>query len=597
MIEKRSALIRHPKFPKLPTVGACGRLEPSDTTSTICCTSPPSRPQMSYVECLGCINEIAPGFGVQCPGCTHHDALYCSEYCLEARADTHARRCENPRRPLTTADTLTAAAYGDMFPEDPQTNEDYFFTRARTTNDKTHLLGLYIGIIKIHEVNPSKLHGWRTSGTMVENIKALYEDIPAGSRGGYYAWFLKNVDIFEPRSTALVSLAPRHLCGSCGVSANVRCSACKKVWYCSQNCQQKDWPSHLVDCDPGRPITSADHLRAAAHRRKLFPDDLEKLSDYGFTRVDEVGGKMLLDVYRVVFDEGVRSRDLQKWKDSGLLLVEVEKLLRRLETWKTHTVMPWFERHRHALDPALPVPEDKTPARKLEAAIVELWKKVGDFPSQNMDEISLAMRTRWSPKRMEFFSFRAMLPEVGHPAPSMEIWVTFGFCACHDESEESFLGITYKILAGRCSYDEFCTAYETYTIIQLLDAKELRGRRMLLPYLEDALSGPTRKSVWYLKQHTQDQESARSSMVPALHVDYGFMNCTSETEYQDLKAMYKGIFERRDANPLKLHEACVSGALYEYALGLFPELKNKKNRAKKFKRLMKNPYPLADPEA
>jgi hypothetical protein len=62
-----------------------------------------------------------------------------------------------------------------MFPDDPQTNEDYFFNHVRTPEDKTHLLGLYAGILKYHDVGPSTLHEWRLSGTMVENIKALYE--------------------------------------------------------------------------------------------------------------------------------------------------------------------------------------------------------------------------------------------------------------------------------------------------------------------------------------------------------------------------------------------------------------------------------------
>ncbi|KAJ7896959.1 hypothetical protein B0H13DRAFT_1718611 [Mycena leptocephala] len=379
---------------------------------------------------------------------------------------------------------------------------------------------------------------------------------------------------------------------------SVRCSACLKVWYCSQKCQKKEWPGHLVNCEPGRPITSADHLRAAAHHRKL-PDDLNKLADYGFIRVDETGEKILLDVYRIVFDDGVRARDLQKWKASGSLLTEVEKLLRHLETWKTYTVMSWFEKHHYAFDSALPVPEEENPlASKVDAALVKLWKEVGDFPSENMDEISSSMRSRWSEERVQFFSFRAILG-LFHPAPNMKAWVQFGFCACHDESEEAFLGTTYQILADRCSYDEFFTAYETSSLIQLLDTKGLRGRLMVIPYLEDVLSGSPRafKSVWHLKQHTQDPESVHSSLLPALTVDYGFMNCTSETEYQDLKDMYKGIFERRDASPLKLHEACVTGSLYEYTLGFFPELKNKKNRSKKFKRLMKNPYPLVDPDA
>ncbi|KAJ7091767.1 hypothetical protein C8R44DRAFT_816758 [Mycena epipterygia] len=69
------------------------------------------------------------------------------------------------------------------------------------------------------------------------------------------------------------------------------------------------------------------------------------------------------------------------------------------------------------------------------------------------------------------------------------------------------------------------------------------------------------------------------------------MNCKSDSEYRDLKDLYKSIFERRAANPIKLHEACISGSLYAYVLGFFPELK-KKNRANKFERLLRNMYPL-----
>ncbi|KAJ7080552.1 hypothetical protein C8R44DRAFT_70268 [Mycena epipterygia] len=542
-------------------------------------------------ECDGCENEIKPASAVPCPGCT--TKLYCSQWCLEDSADYHVRRCGNPRRPLTTADTLTTAAFADMFPDDPQTNEDYFFTRLRSPHDKTHLFGLYIGILKIHGVKPSKLHEWRISGKMIENIKALYEDLPARNRGGYYTWFLKHLEVFEPRPSALVTVAPRHLCASCGVSARVRCSACKKVWYCSKECQQKEWPGHLVDCNPGRPITSADRLRAAVHRQTV-PEDFETLSDYGFSRVDEMGGKILLNVYASVFEEGVRSRDLQKWKTSGILLEEVEKLLKRLEMWKTYQFMRWFEAHRYAFDPTMPAAEEGGQfALILQAARVKLWNDVGDFPSQNIDEIDCVIRDHWSEERTAFFLFRSML-EMCHPAPQLDSWVCFGFCACHDEAEEGFLNLTYKILSERCSYDEFFTAYNTSKIIELLDANGLRGRRIVHPYLEDALSGSPRmfKSVWYLKQHAQDTTSVRSNLTPSVNVDYGFMNCTSESEYQDLKEMYKGIFERSDANPLKLHEACISGTLYEYVLGVFPELKTKKNRAKKFKRLLRNLYPL-----
>lgn len=187
------------------------------------------------------------------------------------------------------------------------------------------------------------------------------------------------------------------------------------------------------------------------------------------------------------------------------------------------------------------------------------------------------------------------------PSPTLDNWVHFGFCTCKDESEEQFLAATYQILAERCSYDEFFTAYTTSKMLELLDAKELRGRRIIHPYLEDVLSGSPFifKSVWYLKKYVQDEDamSARSDIAPSVVVDYGFRNCTSDAEHQDLKNLYKSIFERRDANPLKLHEACLSGALDDYVLGLNPQLKKKKNRAKKFQRLLRNPYPLPNLEA
>ncbi|KAJ7821524.1 hypothetical protein B0H14DRAFT_2519288 [Mycena olivaceomarginata] len=389
------------------------------------------------VECGGCPREISAS-GLKCPGsgCTE---VYCSQSCLGKSADGHARYCTNPYRALTTADTLATATFRDMFPDDPRTNEDFFFNRIRTPHDKTHLFGLYIGILKYLEVNPSTLHEWRLSGTMVTNIKALYEPIPIGSRGGYYSWFLKHLDIFDPPPNAL---------------------------------------------------------------------------------------------------------------GEGQVLKEMR------------------------------------------AAQVKLWNTIGDFPSQDHDEIWSFVSTHWSRERVHFFLFRSM-SGICHPSPEFDFWVDFGFCACHDESEEQFLSFTYGMLIRGCSYNEFLKAYTDSTIIQLLDAKGLRGRRIIHPYLEDVLSGPPVKSVWDLKKHVH-AKSIRSDLIPTVAVDYGFMNCTSDREYQDLRDLYKNIFERRYTNPLELHEACVSGSLYDYVLGLFPEMKEKKKRAAKFQRLLRNPYPLPE---
>ncbi|CEO99783.1 hypothetical protein PBRA_007517 [Plasmodiophora brassicae] len=39
-------------------------------------------------------------------------------------------------------------------------------------------------------------------------------------------------------------------CGSCGKPAENRCSACKRVWFCSRRCQLDAWPEHKLMCHP-----------------------------------------------------------------------------------------------------------------------------------------------------------------------------------------------------------------------------------------------------------------------------------------------------------------------------------------------------------
>lgn len=39
-----------------------------------------------------------------------------------------------------------------------------------------------------------------------------------------------------------------NTCASCGKPASLRCARCKKVHYCSKECQKADWPSHKRVC-------------------------------------------------------------------------------------------------------------------------------------------------------------------------------------------------------------------------------------------------------------------------------------------------------------------------------------------------------------
>ena len=38
------------------------------------------------------------------------------------------------------------------------------------------------------------------------------------------------------------------ICAVCGAAATQRCSKCKQAWYCSRDCQLRDWKKHKPIC-------------------------------------------------------------------------------------------------------------------------------------------------------------------------------------------------------------------------------------------------------------------------------------------------------------------------------------------------------------
>ena len=36
----------------------------------------------------------------------------------------------------------------------------------------------------------------------------------------------------------------------CGTGATNKCGKCGSVWYCSRDCQKKDWKTHKINCKP-----------------------------------------------------------------------------------------------------------------------------------------------------------------------------------------------------------------------------------------------------------------------------------------------------------------------------------------------------------
>jgi len=77
---------------------------------------------------------------------------------------------------------------------------------------------------------------------------------------------------------SVLSLEPGE-CESCGVGNVTRtCLGCRKVRYCSPECQKRDWPSHRPNCKSSahaRMSWAATTARAVPAASKQHEDDVE----------------------------------------------------------------------------------------------------------------------------------------------------------------------------------------------------------------------------------------------------------------------------------------------------------------------------------
>ncbi|KAH9855766.1 hypothetical protein C2E23DRAFT_549099 [Lenzites betulinus] len=409
------------------------------------------------------------------------------------------------------------------------------------------------------------------------------------------------------RVAVVMACANPHCKSKPGESELKLCAGCKNVRYCSKACQTGHWRLHIFHCVPNRPIGTAHYLSRACVERRI-PLHAQTRKDFGFDNAERILGggaeAKLLGLWTAVFDNDVREREVQKWQAEGRLVEGIKATFARLPTHEQGAYYSWFLNHQRVLydSPTNDIMEHDRVQRVLADFARKAWVKAGGSPQDSLSTIDARIHSLPSPIRLCHQFYRLLTLNV-RPGPQDEEWMAFGFVAATDPRDKlDSIEITsqYFNLHERCTFDEFCTAYQTSSILELANAHSIDMTSRLTSstavFFRDVMSESPRrfKSVWYLKQYAALLVSAaRAPSTPplrphrAIHADYGFVNCEYPSEMRLLDELYMKYFAHPDANPLDLHKACMEGALAEY-LGRFVELNP---RVETYRRLLKNPYP------
>ncbi len=132
-----------------------------------------------------------------------HNEWICSRKCEQEIRINHIFRC-SPNRPLDSADYLVKACYDGMFPDDPQTRNDFGFSKLYTTMEHNRLFFLYNCLI--HSVNwdSRMIHTWQLENHLASKIRLLClieSSDPIVSTS--FSWFLDNQQVVDTSTPAL----------------------------------------------------------------------------------------------------------------------------------------------------------------------------------------------------------------------------------------------------------------------------------------------------------------------------------------------------------------------------------------------------------
>ena len=335
-----------------------------------------------------------------------------------------------------------------------------------------------------------------------------------------------------------------------------------------------------------------------------MPQEEDVLEDFGFNDV-LLGGDQtyLLGVYGGLYRSGKFSaEDIHEWRVGGILVDKIKEFYYSIAEDCRGQYFPWFLENFHVLERHMTIDEAQ---QRLIATFYDKAKPYLDIEDRNKTARDLKPAAKGASYNLLAGTLLRMSPN-----PIDENWYSFAFVTCRGKGEESMLVDLYQLLLTEsdgsffyefhnrrrgvippATFTQFWKAYEAGTLIQLMDSKGLKELRSRLMFLEGFLSVPPagpRPSVWNLVRFLEINDPMDHPPAPSVNVDYGFINCRTFEETCTLMEIYRKVL--KTANPLALHQACVTGDLFQFA-SLFVRMEER------WRSLMRNFYPLKEVES
>ncbi|GBC04567.1 hypothetical protein RclHR1_05740009 [Rhizophagus clarus] len=376
-------------------------------------------------------------------------------------------------------------------------------------------------------------------------------------------------------------------CSVCKKTTIKRCSRCHTKYYCSSSCQKKDYPNHVLDC----PSRSADILVKNVVADIITTNDAVRY-EYGFCNCKNPAEESnLLGLYTGLIKYiDCSASELHSWWKSGNFPLHIKKACED-KGYKSYYYQ-WFLKNEHVLQNLRKYEGEKTDKYLAD----KYHEMVKPYLSKHDQTIPMKSLSESFPEsKQSVYALYLIMLTGCIPRIEQQTWIDFGFCSCKygndylGQTEEIRLGDLYRelIIQKGCKIDEFHDAYLSGSILDLLKRRKCNRNDynwLLESKIEIRGYHQPIKSVYYLKQYALSDVAALKRSV---NLDYGFMNCRTEDEKRQLKNTYRKLIKNPKFDPRDLHEACITGKIFNYVGSILPD---EALKAKFFK----NPYPLKD---